>query len=88
MTNKPTRPGDGRAGRNSWQGGVARSGQSEAEYGAQYLEFGGPTGGNRGRRAGSGGARSVKVLRIHLAFELYATKLLQREGGKRVNWTI
>lgn len=78
MTNKPARPGDRRAGRNSWQGGAARSGQSEAEYGGQCLEFGGPTDGNRGRRAGSGSVWRAAVSRIHLAYEPYAREYLQR----------
>ena len=72
------------AGRNSSRGGAAQSVLLEAEYGAQYLEFGEPTGGNRGYREGSGSGRRAAVSRIHLTFALYAREWLQREGGKIV----
>jgi hypothetical protein len=51
----------------------------QIEFGAQCLESGEPTDGNRGRRAGLGPARSGKELRIHLAFALDAIELLPEE---------
>jgi hypothetical protein len=68
----------------SSRAGAVRSERSATDFGGQCLEFGEPTGGNRGRRAGLGWARSAKVLRIHLAFALYAIESPQREVIKMV----
>jgi hypothetical protein len=77
--------GDRRVERNSWRAGEAHRALRTTEFGGRCLEFGAPTAGNPGYRAGSGSAHSAAISRIRLAYVPYAREIVQRE---LITWLI
>jgi hypothetical protein len=77
--------GDRRVERNSWRAGEAHRALRTTEFGGRGLEFGAPTAGNPGHRAGSGSAHSAAISRIRLTYAPYAREIVQRE---LITWLI